>query len=276
MGRFFYPLVFLIAVTGFVLGGSIQATFFRPLKIPVHQVNPENSEEESNGEKKDKTFWERTTGDPIALYTLALTAFTGVLAWATYGLLRETKKLAELGADQAATANRSIALAAQQTDLIRLQHGLAREEYFASHRPRISVTRMSVDLSTNSPLKYTFVFVNNGEAVAKRCHWNAGVLLLSEPGAIHGNYSYAFNQRGVFSGPLAIGAGSIAQVTENKPLDSKDLDDIEYNRKWLHVVGTVVYEDNLGVMRTMGFFRYYDPVRRRFRVVDDPEYEYQD
>ncbi len=90
MGRFFYPIVFLIAASGFILGGSFEATYF-PHSHLVNQSRPTESDCKCDGEKKNESVWERTTSDPIALYTLALTVFTGVLAWATIGLLRETR-----------------------------------------------------------------------------------------------------------------------------------------------------------------------------------------
>lgn len=42
-----------------------------------------------------KTVWERTTTDPVALYTFGLLLFTGVLGISTIGLWRQTRKAAD-------------------------------------------------------------------------------------------------------------------------------------------------------------------------------------
>lgn len=214
-------------------------------------------------------FLEAHDGAIVATATIFIAWFTFQLRSATVGLKDSTDKLWSAGETQ-------IALIGRQTDLAEKQHGLAREEFFASHRPRISVTRMSVQQSPNAPLKINFIFVNNGEAEAKECLWNAGILLLEELGAIHGIFDYSQNVRGKFKGPLAVGMAANADVVDKINLDPRDYDDILAKRKFLHVIGAITYDDNNEVTRSMGFLRCYDAGRRRFRVVDDPEYEYQD
>ena len=49
---------------------------------------------DKSADNKDKEpFWQRATSDPVAVFTLILTAFTGILAWATYSLWKATQQL---------------------------------------------------------------------------------------------------------------------------------------------------------------------------------------
>ena len=68
----------------------------------------------------------------------------------------------------------------------------------------------------------------------------------------------------------------MVQIADDRPLDPRDFDDIQAQRQFLHVIGTIIYFDNLGISRTIGFLRCYDSTRRRFNVVNDPEYEFHD
>lgn len=58
----------------------------------------------------EKTFWERTADDPIAVFNLLLVAFTGVLAVATIGLGIATYKLWRVSERQAGHMERSLAI----------------------------------------------------------------------------------------------------------------------------------------------------------------------
>ena len=102
MRRLFFPIVFLIAATGFFFGGSTAATFFSKPTIIEQQINySQNSptSQSENHQPQSESFWVRTLGDPIAFYTFGLFLFTAILAASTIGLLLQTRKLA-LGAEQ--------------------------------------------------------------------------------------------------------------------------------------------------------------------------------
>src|SRR5476651_1270775 len=73
----------------------------------------------------------------IVIFTLAIAFFTYQLKAATISLDKSTKRLWRSGKKQ-------IALAGRQTDLAEKQHGLQREEFFATHRPRISISRIQI------------------------------------------------------------------------------------------------------------------------------------
>ena len=49
---------------------------------------------DKGADNKDKEpFWQKATSDPVAVFTLILTVFTGILAWATYSLWKATQQL---------------------------------------------------------------------------------------------------------------------------------------------------------------------------------------
>ena len=134
-------------------------------------------------------FLEAHDGAIVAIATIFIAWFTYQLRSATVGLKDSTDKFWSAGKSQ-------IALIGRQTDLAEKQHDLQWNEYFATHRPRIVVTRLTADLRPNSPVRINFTFINNGEATIKRCNWNAGILLLKSSGEIHGIFNYTTNKQG--------------------------------------------------------------------------------
>jgi hypothetical protein len=64
---------------------------------PIHDRHDHQSRAKHHAEQADaqphKTFWQRTAGDPIAVFNLILVVFTGVLAASTIGLWLATYRL---------------------------------------------------------------------------------------------------------------------------------------------------------------------------------------
>ena len=100
MGRFLYPLIFLIAITGFIIGGGIEATFFHPIPNANYYGPPNLAklEEQTPTQKieqrcEEKTFWQKANCDPVAYFTIWLAGFTGILALSTVGLWVATQSI---------------------------------------------------------------------------------------------------------------------------------------------------------------------------------------
>jgi hypothetical protein len=72
------PVVFLVAM---FLFAAEQA---QGPQIAKAQEHPHNTAAQT---EPHKSFWERTTDDPVALYTLVLSVFTGLLVIVTGGLI---------------------------------------------------------------------------------------------------------------------------------------------------------------------------------------------
>jgi hypothetical protein len=110
--RFFFPLVFLFATTGFLFGGTIESTFFQPiiqssqLNQSGEQGNPSYAANEGVEQECDKrAFYNRLGCDPVSYYTrwlawvtTGLFVGTAILAVFTYLLWASTSKLASDGA----------------------------------------------------------------------------------------------------------------------------------------------------------------------------------
>lgn len=62
------------------------------------------------GEKSQhpKSFWQRTTDDPVALFTMGILVFNGLLTYATYRLVVSTNRLWEAGERQLKFARTSV------------------------------------------------------------------------------------------------------------------------------------------------------------------------
>src|SRR5262249_9714276 len=73
------PVAFLVVMS------LLAAEQAQGLQIANAQERPENSAPKT---EPHKSFWQRTTDDPIALYTLVLSVFTGFLVVVTGGLIR--------------------------------------------------------------------------------------------------------------------------------------------------------------------------------------------
>ena len=178
-----------------------------------------------------------------------------LMAIFTAGLWRSTSKLWKAGEDQIK---------------------LARDAFNATHRPRIVVRRMGVELVKNAPIIVEFTVVNTGEEKVIKCNWNTVIMLLNVAGGVHGQLHYETDTADFHDGPLSVGEGTKKWIEDKTSLAPSDFADIEKKKVVLHVVGYVAYTDRAGVTRQTGFFRYYDADKQRFRVIDDPEYEYQD
>ena len=135
---------------------------------------------------------------------------------------------------------------------------------------------MGVALVMNKPSHIEFTLVNTGEAVVTGCNWKTTVLLLDSIGAVHGVPTFGSEGADSYNKPLHVGEGIVRNLLNPIELDPADHIVISNKQEFLHVLGYIAYSDAVGVTRRTGFFRYYDPDRRRFRKVDDPEYEYQD
>ena len=109
MNRFFLPIIFLIAATGFLFGGGVGAVSFKPLVQSVQidystKNNPatQNTAEKIEPKCDERAFYDRLECYPVSYYTRWLAWVTGllflgtaVLAFFTLRLWTVTKHLAD-------------------------------------------------------------------------------------------------------------------------------------------------------------------------------------
>jgi hypothetical protein len=245
-----------------------------PLSLPLslgQQRYIENklfNKNHNNRDNKIQSFreWFREIyTDPVALFTF-------VLAISTIGLWIVTWWS---GARQSRETRNLIAI--------------ARDEFTSSHPPRIVIRRVSLDQGDivvgapiSRPWKVQYIVANVGRGNAEILEGNATVKRIEPPlPAIP-----PFDDAGDISGPIRLGAGQsgpltveldaqgpIVQAVRSGELANVAQGDIAGD---IHFFGYMQYRDNIGIVRRTAFCRRYDIRTRRFSVVGDPDYEYDD
>lgn len=178
-----------------------------------------------------------------ALSGAAVAAFTGTLWWSTRGLFRAT--------------NASIQL--------------ARDEFIATHRPKIIVYGMEVSLpGDDKPRPVHFRFVNTGDTDASVTLIESKIVYakgMAVPAGInlvrHDVIKQPILVRSGWNG-IAItpeGAGFINLVRSGK-------------EGVVFCVGVIVYRDKNDIERRTGFCRWYDSESGRWKKLYDEDYEY--
>lgn len=201
------------------------------------------------GHKADecKTFWEKTTSDPIALFNLIL-AFSTVGLWvATISLYRAGNK----------------------------QFVLARQEFIATHRPKVIVRFIQEPFYGDAMIRQAWVtVVNIGVNPA---------IIEAFGGDIAYRNRYGWLPPGLDASPksmmpvmLVSGQRHVFTVFAKLPFSDADIAQSAFDDRITCIVGAIKYGDGQGVVRETAFFRIYDELSETFTVSENPEDEYQD
>jgi hypothetical protein len=144
-------VAFVFALIGMASFGSYQGIRYSE-KSPAYQ--PAQSEGTKSGEPE--SFWERTWHDPVATFTVILCAVTGLLAVVTGGLYVATAALARDSKEASTQALRA------STEATRL----AREEFIATHRPKLTLRGAFSEISDpeEGPIVVRYTVANVGES----------------------------------------------------------------------------------------------------------------
>jgi hypothetical protein len=206
-----------------------------------------------------KTLWERTTTDPVALFTLVL-AFSTVGMWtATVGLYRSTNRL----------------------------WSAAREEFIASHRPKIILREaFTATFLNDEPISVYLHLANIGEGAGTivRSMATVQIIATSEMPMIHGSVEVK-NDLGDIK--LEPGEARLIRVPGDMPKWRPDrFVERDYGtgsqqhllvRAVIHVIGQIIYVDERGVQRRTAFRRRLKPERQRFyKIPEEPDLDYSD
>jgi hypothetical protein len=247
---FFFSAIFWIVVLGWI-------TSFNP--------SPEEKEacyqaasKSGRSTEECKTFWEKTTSDPIAFFTLVL-AFSTIGMWlATIGLYRSN----------------------------RLQIELARDEFISTHRPKIRIRHVRITNSVRAReqivvrLVMTNVGISDAHIVScgiAFCFLEPGQSLPPEDMIQHTIYRLAIPP--VPSGLTWV----LPDLTTPESLTPYGSLRIRARTIRLYCIGSVDYTDNRGRIRKSAFCRYLDvpdiiPLEGFWRLIreDHPDFEYED
>lgn len=156
--------------------------------------------------------------------------------------------------------------------------GLARDEFIATHRPRIFVQTVNVltqgarSRPTPDPARFAVQAVNGGETTCRLTSWCGTIYYQSEdaaftPNLAHLNVSYDLNRHVIQPGlPDML-------VFEQDPVDMEWEDFVNLGGH-MFLVGRITYCGIDRIERITGFCREYSKDTGRWHAVKDSEYEY--
>lgn len=245
--------------------GTDQAPFI--IKIaPTPKSEQERTDEAKDRERIAQSDRNKEKSDAdIVKYTGQLALFTERLFFATVALFIATVGLLIAGERQLR---------------------LARAEFLSTHRPKIRIKHLWLgnDIWHGEPIIINLVAVNHGTTEAilaeigiKYFVVKEGRFLPIEP-AIPAIFNFS-------GGKLPCGLNwETKGINTNRILTPEENADIQEGRSKLYCVGFLSYLDASGRMRITGFCRVLtfpqDALAHigncRFRVFDDPDYEYED
>jgi len=238
-------------------------------QISQHPSSPqkyrETAQENSTKTKPNQKAAKNGTEESIANYTGWLAVLTGLLAFATIGMGAATIGLYVAGERQLR---------------------LARDEFLSTHRPKIRIKHfwLGNDIWHGEPITVNLTCVNNGttEAILGAIGIKYFVIKEGKSLPIEPDIPTIINLSGArlpcgFNWP-------IKGININRILTPEENADIQQGRFKLYCVGYINYLDASGRMRITGFCRVLtfpqDTLAHagncRFRVFDDPDYEYED
>lgn len=204
---------------------------------------------ESHEQQKEKgEFWSAKLTDWL------LAVLTFFLALFTYQLWKSTEKL---WASTKATVE------------------LAREEFTATHRPRIVIYEMQTHSGDGSTAdgRVHFRYVNVGDTDAFVTSISS-VILWTDKGLVRAGVEP--RSHNVIRRPIHVPSGNNGYAISIDDVDTIKL--IQSGRNGhdtAYCVGVVVYRDTNDIERRTGFCRRYDSERERWLKVEDPDYEYE-
>jgi hypothetical protein len=257
----------LATFAGVIVGFAVGSATLRPPLRPECVKGSTEYDPKFKHCQPSASLWERTTEDPVAYFTFWLTGFTGVLACVGFG--------------QGALINRQIQL--------------GREEFNATHRPRLRVRNIDVrhvggiDVCATDgkievpgigePLGGQFYVSNIGDAEARLREAHMMFYARSGPLPMSRPYEGQDGNLLVPKGWLAPG-GSVPLIF-SQPLICADrttdtfIDPLQTD---LYALGWIEYEDRAGNRRRTAFARAYNTGMWRFHPPQhaSPDYESED
>ncbi len=164
----------------------------------------------------------------------------------------------------------------RQSNLIADQIKLAREEFVATHRPRLMLRRFYLNdpvLAEGQALRIIFMIQNVGDSVGRVVEIRSATLVLGPGEPLRPNMGFGFAES--FNVSLTSGQSEIFPVSGSTPLGNDERMWVPQGKKTLFCLGAVIYLDEMDNRREIGFCRRYDAVHERWDKMDNPEYEYE-
>jgi hypothetical protein len=228
-------------------------------------------------------------------YNFVTAASAIVVAIFTVTLWRATDKLRDIGEQQktiaaqaADIAERQVLITGRQTDIQEKQHAIGRLQFLATHRPKIRTKH--VTLLNNlfeeegGPFAANVTLINEGAGDAFLHEFGIKFLIEEKEELLPPISVVEFRKKDLGKFQLEIGKsttlenekdGTLIAVNQGYAIGRGDLR--------LYCAGYVHYSDGIGQVRTTAFCRVLEfaPNAKswvntgRFRVFEDPDYEYR-
>lgn len=227
------------------------------------------------------TLWRATTGlfvmakqqadDMRESLAIAATAANAAkesadAATRTIAIMEQTAKMTE----------KQIALVGMQVDNSIKQTTISREEFFATHRPKLILRAVSLELKKIPDyMSIRYTIANVGASPARIVEYNVKycVAVHTElPPALTEEQGIAFNHN--------MEPGDWYTMPEYTDLPLRAVDELDAGKYDLFLIGQLTYRDDMERKRHLGFCRRLDPTIWRFTKLDNSgpydDYEYSD
>jgi len=234
-----------VCAAAVLLGFLALALYLSPESPSPIRDTTEQTGGESPNQKQPEGFWGKVLADPLIAFTGILAAATAILAFATF---------------------RGVVL--------------ARDEFNASHRPRIRIRRIrTLQPQVGKNHRATIEAANIGDTVAQIAAIGVDIF----PRIPGHPEPEPFDARPMVQvNPVTVGVGQQADlnVMGGRPLTNAQVLRIQEGAAESCLLGIIQYRDARGALRLTSFFRIYERHRARFRrAPQDDEYtewEYED
>jgi hypothetical protein len=236
------------------------------------------------GQKTDecKSLWEKTTTDPVAFFTFVLAVST-ISLWATsiWSGRRQSADMKQM----ADIAEKQLAISAAQTDIQEKQHAIGRLQFLATHRPKIRTKHVVLKSNILAATKVLadVTLINDGTAEAFIVEFGVKFFIQRKGDMLPPISKFQPAKTVIDRFPLGLGVSTTFEgVTDGTTLSELQTYAIPKGDLALYCVGYVHYVDGVGQIRTTAFCRKLIFAENasswvdtgRFRIFDDPDYEY--
>ena len=248
--------------------------------IPTMTVEPQPTKETDNcNEYLSPEWWMIYITGALVLFTLGLMIYTAKLWRATNTLAEDAKRTADRQADQ---MKQSLAIAQESITL-------AREEFISTHRPRIIVRRVSINIAKGIGIPDTlgieFIIANVGNTSTKIIEHNTNLRIYKRNDTLPAILLYGDSRYPSISLESGVSCPIIHHTTGGEIEEYRLVSGFTeesgtmsyiYGNTLMIFFGYIIYEDGLKRRRRTAFLRNYDFVTKHFTPSTDSEYEYQD
>jgi hypothetical protein len=156
----------MVVASIFWIAVLVWATSYVPTD-PEKAACYHSAEKSGRSTEECKSFWEKTTSDPVAMFTLVLAVSTIGLWSATIFLYRTGEKQIGISSQVADLAEKQLAIIGLQTDIQRKQHAIGRLQFIAAHRPLLRVRYFKLLSTGTEPIQIAFTVANVGTGTAR-------------------------------------------------------------------------------------------------------------